>query len=209
MESLTLIKNTHIADKACFRIRFAILLVIAGMFTVKHSMAQLNVSVNIVSQPLWGPANYDYVEYYYLPEADVFYYVPTSQFIYWNAGNWMFVPVLPAVYHVDLYRTYKVIVNEPKPYMNHPLYVKNYGKYKTFQSKQLVIRDSHDKKYYVVKGHPGSAKVNSAKPSSVKSSSVKPNSTKSSSVKPNSAKSESAKPNSSNGKGNKKERKNK
>jgi len=29
--------------------------------------AQLNVNVNIGSQPLWGPTGYDHVNYYYLP----------------------------------------------------------------------------------------------------------------------------------------------
>jgi hypothetical protein len=133
---------------------FNLMLLFTLIIFSNPTKAQISVNVNISSQALWGPVGYDYVDYYYLPEADVFYYVPTAQFIYWNGGQQVFVNSLPPSFHIDLYNTYKVIVNEPKPYMNHGYYVSNYAKYKRGGPKQRIIRDSDDQRYYVVKGHP-------------------------------------------------------
>ncbi len=127
---------------------------LAGSFADSPVQAQVSVNVNIGSQAVWGPVGYDYVEYYYLPEADVFYYVPTGQFIYWNGNQHYFVNSLPSHYSINLYNTYKVVVNEPKPYLQHNVYVTKYKKYKKGGPKQIVIRDSNDERYYKVKGHP-------------------------------------------------------
>jgi hypothetical protein len=130
------------------------MMLICGFFIFKPAQSQVSVNVNIGSQVLWGPVGYDYVEYYYLPEIDVFYYVPTGEYIYWRGNQQVFVTYLPAIYHVDLYSTYKVVVNEPKPYLQHNSYVVKYAKYKHGAPKQTVIRDSNDQKYFAVKGHP-------------------------------------------------------
>jgi hypothetical protein len=130
------------------------LFLFAGMCSFNPANAQINVSVNISSQALWGPVGYDYVEYYYLPEEDVFYYVPTGEFIYFDNGKQFFVTSLPPSYTVNLYTTYKVVVNEPKPYLQHTTYITKYAKYKKGGYKQNVIRDSREEKYFVVKGHP-------------------------------------------------------
>lgn len=122
--------------------------------TVHSASAQVSVSVNIGSQPAWGPVGYDYAEYYYLPDVDAYYYVPDRQFIYLSGNRWVHARALPASYHYDLYRGYKVIVNEPKPYLRPTIYREKYGKYKGWYGKQPVIRDSRDSRYYVVKGHP-------------------------------------------------------
>ncbi|MGZ3901869.1 MAG: hypothetical protein ACXVDC_16200 [Bacteroidia bacterium] len=137
-----------------------ILILMFSLFTSAPVKAQVNVSVNISSQSLWGPVGYDYVEYYYIPEADVFYYVPTAQFIYFNGGNYVFVNSLPANYHVNLYSTYIVVINEPKPYLQHNIYISNYGKYKNSGRNHISIRDSGEEKYFVVKGHPKHNSVN-------------------------------------------------
>jgi hypothetical protein len=119
----------------------------------------VNVSINIGAQPLWGPAGYDVVEYYYLPDLQMYYYVPSHQFIYLNGPNWVFVNSLPARYSgYDLYSGYKVVINEPKPYLHFNAHKVKYAKYKAAKGKQVVIRDSRDPKYFVVKGHPGNAK---------------------------------------------------
>ena len=201
MKNPTITGKTQIIRKAS---RIAFLLVIALLLTFKPARAQ-GVTVNIVSQPLWGPVNYDYVEYYYLPAADVYYYVPTRQFIYLSNGNWLYATSLPPAYHVDLYRTHKVVINEPKPYIHHHVYVSKYKKYKTVKSSQVVIRDSRDTKYYVVKGHPNHGKVKAAKPAGSKSGNVKTNSSKSGNVKTGNSKSKGAKQGNSknNGKGKK------
>ena len=80
-----------------------------------------------------------------------------------------FVNSLPSHYSINLYNTYKVVVNEPKPYMQHYVYVTKYKKYKKGGPKQIVIRDSNDERYYKVKGHPkhgqGNSKHNNSGPS--------------------------------------------
>ncbi|PWS33542.1 hypothetical protein [Pedobacter paludis] len=132
-------------------------LVVAVMMISYFSMpakAQLNVNVNIGSQPLWGPTGYDHVDYYYLPDVESYYYVPKKQFVYLNGNDWVFANSLPPRYgNYDLYNGYKVVINSPKPYLNFNNDKIKYAKYKGNKG-QLVIRDSRDSKYYIVKGHP-------------------------------------------------------
>lgn len=129
------------------------LLVVIG-FMSSRSSAQINVNVNIGSQPLWGPVGYDHVDYYYLPEIESYYYVPQKQFVYLNNGNWAFSNSLPSGYrNYNLYNGYKVVVNSPKPYMHFKQDKVKYAKYKSNHS-QVVILKSTNPKYYVVKGHP-------------------------------------------------------
>lgn len=125
--------------------------------------AQVTVSINISSQPVWGPVGYDYVEYYYIPDAEVYYYVPTHQFFYFNNKRWVTVYSLPSRYSsINLYTVHKVVVNEPKPYLHHDIYKVKYASFKGKKG-QAIIRDSHDEKYFIVKGHPEHAKYKAAK----------------------------------------------
>jgi hypothetical protein len=129
------------------------------LFSIPHSKAQVNVNVNIGAQPLWGPTGYDVVEYYYLPDLQMYYYVPSHQFVYLNGANWVFARGLPARYRgYDLYSGYKVVIKEPKPYLHFNSHKVKYVGYKGAKGKQVIIRDSKDPKYYVVKGHSGNAK---------------------------------------------------
>jgi hypothetical protein len=146
-------KNTTIIQTSAGKLKVLALLLIS-IFAYSPGQAQVNINVNISSQSLWGPTGYDYVEYYYLPQVGVYYYVPTGQFIYLDGPNWVYRTYLPTGYRVDLYTTYKVVINEPKPYLRHNAYVVKYAKYKSGGPKQIVIRDSQDAKYYAVKGHP-------------------------------------------------------
>lgn len=119
---------------------FKLILIVVVLFPFKSTSAQISVSFNLNAQPLWGPANHDYVEYYYIPEAEVYYSVPTNQYIYLNHGEWISVSTLPSYYHIDLYRTYKVVINEPRPYMRHQMYREKYSKYKHSYNKQSSNR---------------------------------------------------------------------
>jgi len=113
---------------------FAIIFISATTF---NSKGQISVNINLGSQPAWGPAGYDYAEYYYLPAIESYYYVPGRQFIYLNNGNWVYANSLPARYRTyNLYSGYKVVINEPKPYLNHTVYKTRYVKYKTVKGKQ-------------------------------------------------------------------------
>jgi hypothetical protein len=119
------------------------------MFSFQKTTAQLGVKVNlnIGSQPTWGPVGYDHVDYYYMPDIDAYYYVPQRQFIYLEGGRWIFATSLPPQYRgYDMYHGYKVVVNEPRPYMHPDVYRVKYREYKG-RSGQPIIRDSHDERY--------------------------------------------------------------
>lgn len=119
-----------------------------------QSYAQVSVNVNIGSQPVWGPVGYDYVEYYYLPDLDVYYDVPRRQYVYLDGPTWVYRRSLPPRYaHYDVYHTYKVVVNEPTPWKRHTYYRTQYVKYKGRRD-QPFIRDSRDERYYVNRHHP-------------------------------------------------------
>ena len=127
--------------------------------------AQVSVSVNISSQPLWGPVGYSHVEYYYLPQYEVYYSVPRAQFVYLDGGNWIFASTLPPRFGtVNVYNTYKVVINQPTPYLYYKTHKVKYAKYKGGSYKQVVIRDSKEPKYYVVKGHPNYGQAKKAAP---------------------------------------------
>ncbi|MES2332587.1 MAG: hypothetical protein V4539_23470 [Bacteroidota bacterium] len=122
---------------------------IFSLLISSHSRAQISVHINIGSQPAWGPEGYDYVDYYYLPDLDVYYNVPQRQFIYPEGGRWVFASSLPGRYHnYNIYNTYKVVVNEPRPYLRANVYRAKYARYKGGNGpRQVVIRDSHDQRY--------------------------------------------------------------
>ena len=132
-----------------------ILLIGTGLLVHQKVDAQVRVNINIGSQPVWGPVGYDYVEYYYLPDIETYYYVPTRKFVYLSNGNWVFSTSLPSRYRsYNLYSGYKVVMNEPRPYLNFSRDRVTYGRYRGNNSGQVIIRNSSDPKYYVVKGHP-------------------------------------------------------
>lgn len=133
---------------------FAAVLMVS-LFSINNAKAQVSLNINIDSQPVWGPTGYNHVDYYYFPDIDAYYYVPSAQYIYSNGGRWVWGSNLPAQYrNFDLYHAYKVVINEPKPYLRNNIYVSRYSKYKNYGGHQTIIRDSRETKYYVVKGHP-------------------------------------------------------
>jgi hypothetical protein len=112
-----------------------------------HAQISLSLNLNIGSQPDWGPTGYDHVDYYYLPDIDCYYDVPNRQYIYLNGNTWTRTSALPPRYsNYDLYHGYKVVVNQPKPYLRAATYRAKYAQYKG-RHNQAVIRDSHDAKY--------------------------------------------------------------
>lgn len=128
-------------------------LLTSGLLSQKAE-AQVSFRFNIGIQPVWGPAGYDHVEYYYLPEIEAYYYVPTRQYIYLYNGRWITRGYLPQRYrNFDLYSTRKIVINEPKPYMRHNEMRSKYSNSRDHQNQQS-IRDSRDSKYFQNKRHP-------------------------------------------------------
>jgi hypothetical protein len=131
-----------------------IIVLVLGLTSIANAQVRINVHVNIGSQPIWGPVGYDYVDYYYMPDLDVYYSVPLHRYYYNRGGRWVGVTVLPPQYRrYDLNHTYKVVVNEREPWRHHAEYREKYRSYRG-RHDQEVIRDSHDSKYFVVRGHP-------------------------------------------------------
>jgi hypothetical protein len=122
--------------------------ILAGIAFVNPAQAQIKFSINIGSQPAWGPTGYDHVEYYYLPDVEAYYYVPKHQFVYQRGGRWVFANDLPARYHdFDLYHSHKVVINDPKPYMHFDEHRKMYDHFRGEHDRQEAIRTSHDNRY--------------------------------------------------------------
>jgi len=124
-------------------------LIIAGIILVASGsiQAQVSVSVNIGTPPPWGPAGYAHIEYYYLPDIEVYYDIPASQFIYFTGGKWIRSGYLPHQYrHYDLYSGYKVVLTDyhgHKPYKNFKNHKTKY--YKGYKGKpQKTIGPKHN-----------------------------------------------------------------
>ncbi len=140
-----------------------------GYILNNQALAQINI--NISSQPLWGPAGYDNVNYYYFPDKEAYYSVPDRQYIYSNNGKWVKTTTRPTFFQgFNLNEAYKVVINEPQPYLHHQNYKVKYAGYKGKKS-QPIIRYSNDPKYYVIAGHPKKVKSNNAGVASVKAKS--------------------------------------
>jgi hypothetical protein len=141
-----------------------LLVLLTGTSAYQPSSAQVNVNINIGSQPIWGPTGYDYVDYYYLPDLDIYYYVPLQQWIYFNGRSWITTTVLPPQYsQYDLYRLHKVVINEKQPYLRNATYRTKYASFKGRYDQQ-PIRDSRDSKYYVINNHPMHNQVSANNP---------------------------------------------
>ena len=89
-------------------IAFGIMLIFAGSM-----QGQVSVRLNVGTPPQWGPAGYNGVRYYYLPDIESYYDVNNSTFIYFQGNRWIHSRNLPARYrNYDLYGGYKVVMND-------------------------------------------------------------------------------------------------
>lgn len=113
-----------------------------GMITLSDA-ASAKVNVNKHHQPNWGPAGYNYASFYFLPEYNVYYDVNTKKFHYKSGQRWVTATQLPRQYgKVDLYRTYKVVINDATPYKMNDKHIRMYGTYAN-QRNQATWRDSN------------------------------------------------------------------
>ncbi len=135
---------------------FVFMLALFVLCAVGSAYAQLHISVNfnLNTQPAWGPVGYDYVDYYFLPDIDVYYSVPLHLFYFYDEGRWISRERLPERYHdYDLYRSYKVVVNERDPWRHNRYFREKYSSDRD-RHDQEVIRDSRDPRYFINKHHP-------------------------------------------------------
>ena len=113
--------------KALKLLVFGIVLFMAG-----HAQAQISINLNIGSPPKWGPVGYTDVQYYYLPDVEAYYDIPSSNFIYLERGAWVHRAYLPGRYrNYDLYHGYKVVMNDYRgnsPYTHFKEHKMKYAK---------------------------------------------------------------------------------
>jgi hypothetical protein len=130
-----------------------LLLLVTGTSISFQTKAQVSVNINIGAQPQWGPSGYDYVDYYYLPDIESYYYVPKKQFIYLGTGGWVFSLSLPPRYRgYDLYGGYKVVINSPQPYRYFTTHKVKYAKFKGNHGQSFIAK-SKGRKYSVGHAH--------------------------------------------------------
>ncbi|MEI6754389.1 MAG: hypothetical protein WCK78_14635 [Paludibacter sp.] len=106
---------------------FGLILILTGSV-----QSQLSVNVHIGSPPAWGPAGYNDVRYYYLPDVEAYYDVQTSMFIYFSGNHWIRRGYLPSHYkNYDLFHGYKVVMRDYRgnsPYSNFREHKMKYAK---------------------------------------------------------------------------------
>ncbi|MCO5949081.1 hypothetical protein [Mucilaginibacter flavidus] len=98
--------------KSIFSLLTALILLAVSSAETK---AQVSASVSI---GIWTPPpEYASVNYYYLPDVEAYYYVPTHQYVYLDGPSWVFRPSLPPRYaSYNISTGYKVAVNRPRAY---------------------------------------------------------------------------------------------
>jgi len=110
-----------------------------------NAQVKVNVNINIGDQPEWGPAGYDYAEYYYMPDIETYYYVPQRQFVYFSGNRWVFSNALPPAYsNYNLYSGYKVVFKNHDAYKQFKDHRVRYGRYKNYGGRQVIIKNRHD-----------------------------------------------------------------
>ncbi|WP_183568075.1 hypothetical protein [Mucilaginibacter sp. SP1R1] len=115
--------------------------------SVKIASAQISLSINIGSQPEWGPTGYDHADYYYMPDIDSYYDINAHQYVYFNNNVWVHSNGLPPRYsNYDVYHGYKVVVNQPTPWVHNDVIRRKYVSYRG-RTNQTIIRDTKEVKY--------------------------------------------------------------
>lgn len=101
-------------------------------FLTGVAQAQVSLDINIGSAPQWGLQGYDEAQYYYLPDVEAYYDIPSAKFIYNENGSWVNRSQLPRKYrNYDLYSGYKVVMSDyhgKTPYTYYPEHRKKYAK---------------------------------------------------------------------------------
>ena len=112
----------------------ALKLFLIGMvlFFAGAVQAQVSVNVHIGVPPPWGPVGFNEARYYYLPDVEAYYDVPSSMFIYNNGRTWVHRAHLPSRFkNYDLYGGYKVVMTDYRgdaPYANFKEHQMKYGR---------------------------------------------------------------------------------
>ena len=127
---------------------------IVGIANVHESEAQVYVNINIDLHPAWGPSGYNYAEYYYIPEINVYYDVIHRMFYYPSRGRWIATMYLPVAYsYYDFYSLYKVVLNGVlRPWRYNRNHIRLYSHY-CYNYHQVPIYFMRDPYYRVARSN--------------------------------------------------------
>ncbi|PJE45649.1 MAG: hypothetical protein CUR34_12470 [Sediminibacterium sp.] len=140
-----------------------LLIFLLSLVWPSENKSQIKVNVNIGNQPVWGPTGYDYARYYYLPDLDMYYDVNRREYVYNENNQWLYINHLPDRYrNYDLFKGYKVVFKEDRPFENHAVHFVKYKKFKNNHQQEAIIY-SKDKKYHQIKDHPSNKHNNGTK----------------------------------------------
>ena len=116
--------------------------------TTASAQVSVRINANLCNQPMWGPVGYDYAQFYYLPDIDMYYDVQARQFVYLNRGQWVYTASLPYNYRsYNLYSGYKVVLNQPRAFAYNNVHRNQFRKFRNYHNRQVVIYNSRDAKY--------------------------------------------------------------
>ena len=127
---------------------------IIGMANINTAEAQMHVSINIDVQPAWGPSGYNYAEFYFIPEINVYYDVRNRIYHYRDGRRWLSSVYLPMAYnYYDFYSLYKVVLNGVRnPWRSNRNHISLYSGYR-YNYAQVPI-------FYVMEPRYNRARVN-------------------------------------------------
>lgn len=125
---------------------------LAGGVNNAHAKVSINVNINV--QPGWGPVGYDYVNYYYFPDYNVYYDMNRSSYLVPGRSGWYYTTNIARVFNgFDPYRLNKVVVND-NPRQYNAQHKRMYASYVGKKINQSMIYNSNDHRYYGNKNHP-------------------------------------------------------
>lgn len=130
------------------KIIFALSIILTVALLNNTANAQVNINVNLNNQPAWGPSGYDYANFYYFPDLNIYFDINSSLFYYLSGSKWISNQYLPSKYSkYDFYNMYKVVINDNnQPWLNNKTHKKEYSQYKNNKT-QIPIRNSNDTRY--------------------------------------------------------------
>ncbi len=104
------------------------------LFTVCNGFVTSTLQAQVIryTNPVWAPAYFPGVRYYYLPDIEAYYDLSNQDFVYLDNGQWMFSYGLPSIYAgFDLFGAFVVALDLDvfQPWMHHQFYVSNYPRF--------------------------------------------------------------------------------
>ena len=118
--------------------------------TEVRTIQQPAPQVVVVEQPEWAPPceNVQTLNYYYIPDLEVYYDIRAREYVYIDNGNWIFSSYLPPMYsNYNLNDAFVVVLDQKvhQPWRSHNLYVSHYPRY-YYKSKYREGNTEYDRR---------------------------------------------------------------